>query len=101
MCAGLIGYRALKLAGEAGSIGIYGFGAAAHLLTQVANFDNRNVFAFTRPGDVLRSTPAYTCLKRKRGMNRARHRIEMVPEPGSVYSLPVYHGVRANATEGT
>ena len=41
----------MKLAGEAGSIGIYGFGAAAHLLTQVANFDNREIFAFTRPGD--------------------------------------------------
>ena len=51
MCAGLIGYRALKLAGEAGLIGIYGFGAAAHLLAQVAEFDNREVYAFTRPGD--------------------------------------------------
>jgi alcohol dehydrogenase, propanol-preferring len=52
LCAGLIGYRALNFAGEAGSIGIYGFGAAAHLVTQVANFDNRNVYAFTRPGDI-------------------------------------------------
>lgn len=51
MCAGLIGYRALKLAGEAGLVGIYGFGAAAHLLAQVALFDNRDVYAFTRPGD--------------------------------------------------
>lgn len=51
MCAGLIGYRALKLAGEAGLIGIYGFGAAAHLLAQVAAFDNRDLYAFTRPGD--------------------------------------------------
>jgi propanol-preferring alcohol dehydrogenase len=51
MCAGLIGYRALMLAGEAGLIGIYGFGAAAHLLAQVAQFDNREVYAFTRPGD--------------------------------------------------
>jgi len=52
LCAGLIGYRALKLAGEAGRIGIYGFGAAAHLITQVANFDGRDVYAFTRPGDI-------------------------------------------------
>lgn len=51
MCAGLIGYRALRLAGEAGVIGIYGFGAAAHLLTQVAVFEGRAVLAFTRPGD--------------------------------------------------
>lgn len=51
MCAGLIGYRALRLAGEAGLIGIYGFGAAAHLLAQVAAFDNRDIYAFTRPGD--------------------------------------------------
>jgi propanol-preferring alcohol dehydrogenase len=51
MCAGLIGYRSLRLAGEAGRIGIYGFGAAAHLLAQVASFDNRDVYAFTRPGD--------------------------------------------------
>lgn len=51
MCAGLIGYRALRLPGEAGLIGIYGFGAAAHLLAQVAAFDNRDVYAFTRPGD--------------------------------------------------
>ena len=58
LCAGLIGYRALKLAGEAGSIGIYGFGAAAHLLTQVANFDNREIFAFTRPGDTAAQTLA-------------------------------------------
>lgn len=52
LCAGLIGYRALKQAGEAGSIGIFGFGAAAHLMAQVANFDNRDVYAFTRPGDI-------------------------------------------------
>lgn len=51
MCAGLIGYRALRLAGEAGLIGIYGFGAAAHLLAQVAAFDNRDIYAFTRAGD--------------------------------------------------
>lgn len=51
LCAGLIGYRALRLAGEADRIGIYGFGAAAHLMAQVAAFDDRDVYAFTRPGD--------------------------------------------------
>ena len=51
LCAGLIGYRALRLAGNAKRIGIYGFGAAAHLIAQVAVFEGRNVYAFTRPGD--------------------------------------------------
>lgn len=51
LCAGLIGYRAYRAAGEAASLGLYGFGAAAHLLAQVARFEGRQVFAFTRPGD--------------------------------------------------
>jgi propanol-preferring alcohol dehydrogenase len=52
LCAGLIGYRALKLAGDdAKRLGIYGFGAAAHLVAQVARYQNRDVYAFTRPGD--------------------------------------------------
>ena len=51
LCAGLIGYRALKKAGEAKRIGIYGFGAAAHILIQVARFQGREVYAFTRSGD--------------------------------------------------
>src|SRR5919202_1212236 len=51
LCAGLIGYRALRLAGEAQRLGIYGFGAAAHILAQVARHQGREVFAFTRPGD--------------------------------------------------
>jgi alcohol dehydrogenase, propanol-preferring len=51
LCAGLIGYRAYRAAGEAASLGLYGFGAAAHLLAQVARFEGRRVFAFTRPGD--------------------------------------------------
>jgi len=51
LCAGLIGYRALRMAGEAGKLGIYGFGAAAHIVAQVAQFEGRSVFAFTRPGD--------------------------------------------------
>jgi propanol-preferring alcohol dehydrogenase len=51
LCAGLIGYRTLRLAGEAERIGIYGFGAAAHLVAQVALHQGRRVFAFTKPGD--------------------------------------------------
>jgi alcohol dehydrogenase, propanol-preferring len=51
LCAGLIGYRTLRLAGEAETIGLYGFGAAAHLVAQVAAHQGRRVFAFTRPGD--------------------------------------------------
>jgi len=52
MCAGLIGYRSLRMTGEAKSIGIYGFGAAAHILTQVAKFQGREIYGFTRPGDL-------------------------------------------------
>ncbi|MDO8933725.1 MAG: zinc-dependent alcohol dehydrogenase family protein [Rhodocyclaceae bacterium] len=51
LCAGLIGYRALRLAGDARRLGIYGFGAAAHIVAQVAKFQGREFFAFTRPGD--------------------------------------------------
>jgi alcohol dehydrogenase, propanol-preferring len=51
LCAGLIGYRALKLAGDAERVGIYGFGAAAHIVSQVARHEGRRVFAFTRAGD--------------------------------------------------
>ena len=51
LCAGLIGYRSLVLAGDARRLGIYGFGAAAHIVTQVARHQGRRVFAFTRPGD--------------------------------------------------
>jgi propanol-preferring alcohol dehydrogenase len=52
MCAGLIGYRSLSMVGKnAERIGIYGFGAAAHIVTQVARYQNREVYAFTSPGD--------------------------------------------------
>ncbi len=51
LCAGLIGYRTLRLAGDAERVGIYGFGAAAHLVAQVTRLEGRRVFAFTRPGD--------------------------------------------------
>jgi propanol-preferring alcohol dehydrogenase len=56
LCAGLIGYRALLGAGSAERIGIYGFGAAAHIVTQVARHQGRRVFAFTRPADVAAQT---------------------------------------------
>jgi propanol-preferring alcohol dehydrogenase len=51
LCAGLIGYRALCMAGEARHLGVYGFGAAAHIVAQVAAYQGRSVHAFTRPGD--------------------------------------------------
>jgi len=51
MCAGLIGWRSLKMAGEARAVGIYGFGAAAHIIAQVAHARGQRIFAFVRPGD--------------------------------------------------
>jgi propanol-preferring alcohol dehydrogenase len=51
LCAGLIGFRTLRMAGDARRIGLYGFGAAAHIIAQVARHQGREVFAFTRPGD--------------------------------------------------
>ena len=51
LCAGLIGWRSLALAGEGKTIGLYGFGAAGHIVAQVAKWQGRAVFAFTRPGD--------------------------------------------------
>jgi alcohol dehydrogenase, propanol-preferring len=52
LCAGLIGYRALRHAGDAERLGLYGFGASAHIVAQVARHEGRGVFAFTRPGDL-------------------------------------------------
>lgn len=60
LCAGLIGYRSLLMAGEAPRLGLYGFGAAAHILAQVALWQGRSVYAFTRPGDA----PAQTFARR-------------------------------------
>ncbi len=51
LCAGLIGWRSLVIAGEAQRLGLYGFGAAAHIIAQVARWQGRSVYAFTRPGD--------------------------------------------------
>jgi len=53
LCAGLIGYRSLGMAGDARHLGIYGFGAAAHIVAQVARHQGREVYAFTRAGDVV------------------------------------------------
>lgn len=52
LCAGLIGYRSLRKAGDSSSLGLYGFGAAAHIVIQIARFEGRRIFAFTRPGDL-------------------------------------------------
>lgn len=52
LCAGLIGYRALKMAGDGGRVGIYGFGAAAHIVAQILNHQGRKLFAFTHPNDI-------------------------------------------------
>jgi propanol-preferring alcohol dehydrogenase len=56
LCAGLIGYRSLTMTGDAQRLGIYGYGAAAHIVTQVARYQGRRVFAFTRPGDTTSQT---------------------------------------------
>ncbi len=52
LCAGLIGYRSLRMAGDVKRLGIFGFGAAAHIVAQVAHYEGRSVFAFTRAGDI-------------------------------------------------
>jgi alcohol dehydrogenase, propanol-preferring len=61
LCAGLIGYRSLAMAGDAERLGIYGFGAAAHLVAQVAKHQGRAVYAFTRPGDSAAQEFARRC----------------------------------------
>jgi len=76
LCAGLIGWRALRLAADASRIGLYGFGAAAHIVAQVARFQGREVFAFTRPGDV-----AAQALARSLGCVHAGSSLEPPPVP--------------------
>jgi propanol-preferring alcohol dehydrogenase len=56
LCAGLIGYRSLRMTGDAERLGLYGFGASAHIVAQVAGHQGRRVFAFTKPGDVAGQT---------------------------------------------
>lgn len=76
LCAGLIGYRAYRAAGEGTNLGLYGFGAAAHLLAQVARAQGRRVFAFTRPGDL--DSQAFA---RELGAVWAGNSDEVPPEP--------------------
>jgi alcohol dehydrogenase, propanol-preferring len=76
LCAGLIGYRSLRLAGEAERVGIYGFGAAAHILAQVIRHQGRELYAFTRPGD----QPAQN-FARRLGARWAGGSDELPPEP--------------------
>ena len=76
LCAGLIGYRSLLAAGDAPRLGLYGFGAAAHIVAQVARHQGRRVFAFTRPGDVDGQRFA-----RDLGAEWAGGSDEMPPEP--------------------
>jgi propanol-preferring alcohol dehydrogenase len=76
LCAGLIGWRSLGIAGVGKKLGLYGLGAAAHIVAQVAKWQGRSVFAFTRPGDV--STQAFA---RRLGATWAGGSGEMPPEP--------------------
>ena len=76
LCAGLIGWRSLVIAGAGKKLGLYGFGAAAHIIAQVAKWQGRSVFAFTRPGDT--ATQAFA---RSLGAIWAGASDEMPPEP--------------------
>ena len=76
LCAGLIGWRSLVIAGKNKNLGLYGFGAAAHIVAQVAKSQGRSVFAFTRPEDV--ATQAFA---RRLGATWAGGSDEMPPEP--------------------
>src|SRR5256712_4776350 len=76
LCAGLIGYRALRLAGDAQRIGLYGFGDSAHIIAQVARYQGRRVFAFTSPGDTKKQAFARTL-----GAECAGDSLTAPPEP--------------------
>jgi alcohol dehydrogenase, propanol-preferring len=76
LCSGLIGYRALRLAGDARRVGLYGFGASAHLIAQVAHHRGQEVFAFTRPGD-----GAGQAFARRVGADWAGGSDEVAPRP--------------------
>jgi alcohol dehydrogenase, propanol-preferring len=76
LCAGLIGWRSLVIAGAGKKLGLYGFGAAAHIVAQVARWQGRSVFAFTRPGDA--ATQAFA---RRLGVSWAGGSDELPPEP--------------------
>src|SRR5574341_36991 len=76
LCAGLIGFRCYRKCGEAGNLGLYGFGAAAHILAQIARADGRQVFAFSRPGDRAGQAFAIEC-----GAHWAGDSNTLPPEP--------------------
>ena len=76
LCAGLIGWRSLKIAGDGKKLGIYGFGAAGHIVAQVAKWQGRQVYAFTRPGDTATQDFA-----RSLGVTWAGGSDESPPEP--------------------
>lgn len=76
LCAGLIGYRSYRMAGQGTHLGLYGFGAAAHILVQIASQQGRQVYAFTRPGDV-----AAQVFARRLGAVWAGDSTELPPHP--------------------
>lgn len=76
LCAGLIGWRSLKLAGDANRVGLYGFGAAAHIIAQVCRWQGREVYAFTQPGDSAAQTHALSLGARWAGAS-----LQLPPEP--------------------
>jgi propanol-preferring alcohol dehydrogenase len=76
LCAGLIGWRSLAIAGPGNRLGLYGFGAAAHIVAQAARWQGRSVFAFTRPGDL-----ASQAFARRLGATWAGGSDEAPPEP--------------------
>src|SRR6202163_2615533 len=76
LCAGLIGYRALTMTGDAVRLGLYGFGSAAHIISLVARHQGRRVFAITRPGDT-----ASQAFAREEGASWAGGTDEQLPEP--------------------
>jgi len=102
LCAGLIGYRSLVMAGDAARLGIYGFGAAAHIVAQVARYQGRKVFAFTKPGDVEGQRFA-----KELGAAWTGDSTAMPPEPldAAIIFAPVgplvVHALRATAKGGT
>lgn len=76
LCAGLIGYRSLRMAGDAERLGLYGFGAAAHIVCQIALHQGRDIYAFTRPGDTTAQEFAY-----RLGVTWAGDSDQLPPEP--------------------
>ena len=83
LCAGLIGWRSLKIAGDGKKLGLYGFGAAGHIVAQVARWQGRSVFAFTRPGDAATqafarsSAPSGPADRTRRRRSRSTRRSSM------------------------